>query len=140
MPHHYISEAASTATQQDEGISIVSRPCPNVPEPEPHGSPVPGPSGVLTPPPVVSPPPVFSLPDIPLEGTPLLGHSFASLAIPLKGKQDHSPSDSSNHLHIRRTHVTSQEVEVESEHSSTRGDDNMPYLTPETRTDSGQQL
>ena len=134
VPFCYVNEASTMATQQDEGTSIVSGPCPTGTEPEPGGSPVPGPSGVLTPPLVPSPPPVFSLPDIPLEDTPLLGHSFAGLAIPPKGKWDHSPSDLPDHLHIKRAHVTSPEVEVRSEQSSTQGNDHIPDLTPETRT------
>ena len=118
VPFHYISETTTTAAQQDEGISIVSKACPTVPEP--HSLPVPGPSGVLTP-----PPPVSSLPDIPLEGIPLLGCPFAGLTIPPLGKWDHSPSDSPDCLHIKRTHITSPEVVVRSEHSSTWG--NNPY-------------
>ena len=99
----------------------------------------PGPSGVLTPPPVTFPLPVSSLPDMLLAGTPLLGCPFAYLAIPSKGKWDHSPSDSPNCLHIKRTCITSQEVEIWSEHSSTQGNDHMPDLTPETGTSSRQQ-
>ena len=126
------------ASQQDKGISIVCESCPTAPKPEPCGSLVPGPSGVPTPPPAMSPLPVSSLPDIPFNGTPLLGCSFAGLTIPPKGKWDHSPSDSPNHLHIKRTHITSSEVKVRCEHSPTRGDDHMPDPTPETRTDSWQ--
>ena len=59
----------------------------------------------------MSPLVVFSMPDIPVDGTPLLGHSFAGLTIPPKGKWDHSPSDSPDHLHIKRTCITSPEVE-----------------------------
>ena len=121
VPFYYISEATTMATQWDEGISIVSGFCPTVPEPEPCGSPVPGLSGVPT------PPPVSSLPDIPLAGNPLLGCPFAGLAIPSKEKWDHSPSDLPNHLHVKRTHITSPEVEVRSEHSSTQGNKHMPY-------------
>ena len=139
VPFCYISRAATAAAQQDKGILIISRPCPTVPEPEPHDSPVLGPSGVLTPPPVTFPLPVSSLPDIPLAGTPLLGYPFADLAIPSKGKQDHSPRDSSNCLHAKRTHITSPEVEVGSDHSSTQGNNHMPDLTLETRTSSRQQ-
>ena len=80
----------------------------------------------------------FSIPDIHLDGTPLLGCSLASLNIPPKGKQDHTSSDSPDHPHINRTNITSPEVEVGSEHSSTWGNDHMPNPTPETRTDSGQ--
>ena len=83
VPLCYISEATTTVAQQDEDISIVFKP-----EPEPCDSLVPGPSRVLTPPPVTSPLPVSSLPDIPLEGTSLLGHAFAGLTIPPKGKWD----------------------------------------------------
>ena len=103
VPLCYISEAATMATHQDENISIASEPCPTVPEAEPYGSLVPGPSGVLTSPPVMSPFPVFSISNIPRDGTPLLGCSFAGLTIPPKGKQDHTPSDSPNHPHIKRT-------------------------------------
>ena len=108
-------------------------------EPEPHGLLVPGPSGVLPPPPATSLPPVSSLPDIPLAGTLLLRCCYAGLAIPPKGKWDHSPSDSPDHLHIKRTYITSPEVEVGNEHSSTQGDDHTPDLKPETRTGSRQQ-
>ena len=133
----YISRDAAKAAQQDEGIPIVSRPCPTVPEPELHGLLVPGPSGGLTSPTVTSPLPVSSLPDIPLAGTPLMGCPFADLlAIPSKGKWNHYPSDSPDHLHAKRTHVTSPEVEVGSKHSLTQGNDHMPDLTPETRTGS----
>ena len=83
--------------------------------------------------------PVSSLQDIPLVSTPLLGCSFAGLTITPKGKQDHSPSDSPDCLHAKRTHVTSPEVEVRSEHSSTRDNYHMPNPTPKTRTDSGKQ-
>ena len=122
-----------------KGISIVSEPCPNVPESEPSGLPVPGTSGVPPSPPVTSPLIVFSIPGIPLDGTPLLGHSFAGLTVPSKAKQEHSPSDSPNCLHIKMTHISFTKVEVGSEHSSTWGDDHMPAPKPETRTDSGQQ-
>ena len=117
VPFCYISGAATTAAQQDNGIPNVSMPCHTVPVP--HGSPVPGPSGVLTSPLVTSPLLVPSLPDIPLAGTPLLGHPFADLFLPSKGKWDHSPSDLPNHLHAKRTCITSPEIEVRSEHSST---------------------
>ena len=90
---HYISKAATMAVHRDEGISIASEPCPTVPEPEPHGSLGPGPSGVLTLPPVMCPLPAFSIPNIPLDGTPLLGCSFAGLTIPPKEKWDYTPSD-----------------------------------------------
>ena len=138
VPLCYISEAATMAIHQDEGISIASEPCTAASEPEPHGSLVPCPSGVSTSPPATSPLPVFSIPDIPLDGTPLLGCSFAGLTIPPKGKWDHTPSDSPNHLHVKRTHITSPEVQVGSEHSSTWGNDHKPNPTPESRTDSGQ--
>ena len=46
VPFCYISEATTMAVQQDKGISIISRPCPTAPEPEPHGLLVPGPSGL----------------------------------------------------------------------------------------------
>ena len=64
VPFHHISRAITVAAQQDEGVPTISRPCTTVPEPEPHGSPVPGPSGGLTPPLVTSPLPLSSLPDI----------------------------------------------------------------------------
>ena len=135
VPLHCISEVATMATHQDKGISIASEPCPTAPEPESLSLLVPGPSGVLTTPPVMSPLPVFSIPDIPLDGTPLLGCSFAGLTFPPKGKWDHSPSYSPDHLHVKRTHVTSPEGEVGSERSSTWGDDHTSNPTPETRTD-----
>ena len=86
VPLCYISEAASVAAHQDESISIASEPCPTVLDPEPHGLPVPDPSGSLIPPPVMSPLPVYSIPDIPLDGTPLLGCSLAGQTIPPKEK------------------------------------------------------
>ena len=112
VPLHYISKASTTAHHQDKGIFIASMPCPTVPKPEPYSSPVPDPSGVLTPPLVMSPLPVFPIPDIPLDGTSLLGCSFAVLTISPKGKWDHSTSDSPNHLHVKRSHVTSPEVNI----------------------------
>ena len=124
------------AAQQDEGIPIVSGPCPTAPEPEPCDLQAPGPSGGLTPPPAISPQPVSSLPDIPLASTPLLGHPFADLASPSKGTWNHSPSDSPDCLHAKRTCTTSPDVEGGSEHSSTQGNDHTPNLTPETRTGS----
>ena len=130
VPFHYICGATTMATQQDEGIPIISGPCPTVPEPEPPWSLAPGPSGDLTPPPVTSPLPMPSLPDIPLAGTPLLEHpSTGLLAIPPEGKWDYSPSDSPNHFHAKRICITSSEVKVGSEHSSPKGNDHMPDLT-----------
>ena len=82
VPFYYISEATTMTAQQDKGISIVSRPHPTVPEPDPHGLLVPGPPGVLTPPLVTSPPPVSSLPDISVAGTLLLGCPTGGLANP----------------------------------------------------------
>ena len=120
------------AVHQDEVVSIASEHCPTGPEPKPHSLLAPGPSGLLTPPAVTSPLPVFSIPDIPLVGTPLLGHCFAGLNIPPKGKQDHTPSNSPDHPDIKGTHITSPEIKVRSEYSSTWGDDNMPDQTPET--------
>ena len=73
IPFHYISGAATMAAQQDEGISIVSGPCPTVPEPEPSGSLVQDPSGGPTPPPATSPLPMSSLPDIPQQVLPCWG-------------------------------------------------------------------
>ena len=86
VPLYYISKAAIMAAYQEEGVSIAYEPCPTASEPEPHSLPVPGPSGVLTPTSAMSPLPVFSIPDIPLDGTSLLGCSFAGLTIPQKGK------------------------------------------------------
>ena len=137
VPFCYVSEATTMATQQDEDVSTISGPCPTVPEP--CDLPVPCPSRVPMPPMATSPLPVSSLPDIPLAGTPLLGHPFACLAIPSKGKWDYSPSDSPVCLHIKRTCITSPEVEVRSEHISTQGDDHTPNLTPEARTGSRWQ-
>ena len=139
VPFHYISRAITMAAQLDEGIPTESQlhPTTSEPQPGPHGSPVPGSLRSLTPPPVTSPLPMSSLSDILLAGTPLLGHPFADfLAIPSKGKWDHSLSDSLNHLHTKRTHITSPEVKVGSEHSSTQGQDHMPDLVPETGTSS----
>ena len=108
VPFHYIRRAAAMTAQQDEGISIVSGPCPTVPEPELHGLPVPGPSGGMTPPLVTCPLPIPSLADILLAGTPLLEHPFADfLVIHSRRKQDHSLSDSLNCLHAKRTCFTS---------------------------------
>ena len=85
----YISGAITIAAQQDKDIPMVSESCPTVPEPEPepHGSPAPGPSGGLTPPPGTQPLPLSSLPNIPLAGTPLVGHPFSDfLAIPSQSR------------------------------------------------------
>ena len=49
VPFCYISGATTMAAQQDEGIPIISGPCPTAPEPELHGLLVPGQSGGLTP-------------------------------------------------------------------------------------------
>ena len=124
---------------KDEAISIASGHHPTLSGPEPHGLPVSCQSWVLTPLLATSPSPVSSVPDIPLTGTPLLGCPFADLAIHSKGKWDHSPSDSPNHLNIKWTCITSPEVEIGSEHSSTQGNNHMPDLTPETGTSSRQQ-
>ena len=89
VPFHYISGTVITAAQQDKGISTISKPCltRSEPELEPHGSLAPGPSGGLTPLPGTSPLSMPSLPDIPLAGTPLVGHPFSDfLAIPSQGK------------------------------------------------------
>ena len=137
VPFHYLSGAVTIAAQQDEGIPPMSKPCPTAskPEskPEPHGSLAPGTSGCLTPPPETPPLPASSLPDIPLAGTPLVGHLFSDfLAILSQRKQDHSPSGSLDHHHTKRTHVCSPEVEVGVEPNSTEGDQDMPELVQET--------
>ena len=59
VPFHYISRDTAMAAQEDEGIPIISGPCPMVPEPETCGSPVPSPSEIMTPPPATSPTSVF---------------------------------------------------------------------------------
>ena len=121
VPFCYISRATTMAALQDEGIPIASRPCTTVPGPKPHGLPVPGPPRLLTLPFVTSSLLVSSLADIPLAGIPLLGCPFANLTIPSKGKWDHFSSDSLNCLHVKRTCITSPEVEIGSEqHSSTQ--------------------
>ena len=86
-PFHYISRMMTIATQQDESIPTMSKPCPTASAPELHTSPVPGASRGLTPPPGTSPLPVSFLSDIPLSGAPLAGCPFSGLlAIPLTGK------------------------------------------------------
>ena len=107
VPFCYTSGALSTATQQDEGISIMSKPhmTASEPEPESHGLPVPGPPRGLTPTPGTSFLLVPSLPDIPLSGAPLIGHPFSNLlAIPSQGKWDHTPSGSLDPHPTKRTH------------------------------------
>ena len=127
----------ATAAQLSEGVPSMSEPCPTEPEPGPCGLPAPGPSRGVTLPPETSPLQVSSLPDIPLLGTPLVGHPFVDfLPIPSKGNWDHYPSDSPNHLHAKRAHITSPEVKVGSEHSFTQGSNHTPNLTPETGTGS----
>ena len=122
VPFHYISRPVMIAAQQDEGIPTIFEHHLTASEPEPCGSPVPGPSGGLTPPPGTPPLPVSSLPDIPLAGTPLVGCPFSDfLAIPSQGKQDHSPSDSLDHHHTKRTCICSPEAEAGVESSSTWG-------------------
>ena len=80
QPCLYISTVVATATRLVEGVPSMSELHPMEPEPEPYCSPAPGPSRVLTSPPGTSPPLVSSTPDIPLLGTPLVGHSFPYLS------------------------------------------------------------
>ena len=138
VPLCYISEVASMATHQDDGISITSKSCSPAPRSESHSLPVPGQSGSPTPPPMMFPLPVLSIPNIPSDGTPLWGCLFAELTIPPKGKWDHTTSDLPDSPHVKRPCITSPEVGVRSEHNSTSGNDYMPNPTPETRTDSRQ--
>ena len=133
MPLHYISGVAATAAWLLEDIPSMSEPCPTEPKPEPCGLLAPGPSRVLTPSPGTSPPLVSSIPDIPLFGTPLVGHPFPFLSTTFSWeKWDHSPHGSPDCPQAKRTWVTSPKAKVGSKHSSTWGDDHMPNLTPET--------
>ena len=110
---------------------------PMEPEPEPCGSPAPGPSRGLTPPPWTSPLLVSSMPDIPVSSTPLVGYPFPHLpTTSSQEKQGHSPRGSPDCPQAKRTQVTSPKVETGSEHSFTWGDDHTPDLTPETKTGS----
>ena len=70
----------------------------------------------------------------------LLEHSFAGLTIPPEGKVGpYSQWLTQTHPHIMRIHVTSPEVGVGSEHSSTQGAMTIcPTQAPDTRTNSGQ--
>ena len=140
VPLHYISGAVATATQLVEDIPSMSELCPTEPEPEPCGLQAPGPSRALTSPPGTSPSLVSSIPDIPLSGTPLVGHPFPYLSTTSsQEKWDHCPTGSPDFPQAKRTQVFSPKVEAGSEHSSTLGYNHMPYLTPETRTGFGQQ-
>ena len=140
VPFSYISKVVPIATQQEDGVSTVSKTCPTTSEPEPYCSPVPGPSRGLTPPPGTFPLLVSSLLDTPLSGTPLVGQPFSDfLAIPSQGKHDHSPSALLDHNCTKMTCVSSSKVEVGSEQSCTWDNDHMPNLTPETGTGSVQQ-
>ena len=99
-----------------------------------------GPSGspahhYETPPPII---PLLS--DIPLIGTPPVGHPFAEvLAASAQKKQDCFSSGSLNLHGSKRACVNSQEVKAGSDHSSTQGNDSTPYPIHEARPSSQQR-
>ena len=133
VPFCYISRAVTNDSHQHNGGPTIPEPYTIASEPEPDDSLAPGPLDGLTPPPGTSPLPVSSLPGIPLACTLLLGHPFSDfLATQSQSKQDHSPCSSLDHLHTKRTHVCSPEVEVRFESSSSWGDQDTLELVPET--------
>ena len=78
--------------------------------------------------------PVPPLLDIPFVGIPLVGHPFTGFIASSIQKKWHCSSrcalgDQCN----KQTHADSQEVEARSEHSYTKGNEDMPKLAPEAR-------
>ena len=63
----------------------------------------------------------------PFVGTPPVGCPFTGFIVgPIQKKWDHSSSGALGDQCNKQTHVDSQEVEVSSEHSSTKVDEDMP--------------
>ena len=58
---------------------------------------------------------------------------------PMQKKQDCSPSSTLGDQLNKQTHVDSQEIKVRSEHSSTKGNEDMPKLALEARPSSEPQ-
>ena len=78
--------------------------------------------------------------DIPFVGTPQAGHPIAGFIVSLTQKEgDCFSSGTLEDQYNKWTCVDSQEVEVRSEHSSTKGDENILKLAPEARTSSEPQ-
>ena len=142
VPLCYISETATTATQQDEGISIVSEPCHTAPESEPHGLLVAGPSGVPTPPLVMSPLPVSSLPDIPSGWYSLVTTFFCWPIYSSTGKvRTTLPVTHSTIFMLKRTCMLPPQKSRLGVNIAPHGVMNhTPNPTTETRTDSWQTV
>ena len=116
----------ATATQQGENVQSTTA------APEPEGSLALGPLNSPAHPTGTPPPLIPLLPDIPIVGTLPVECPFPGfITSPTPKKQDCSSSNSLDNHCKKSTHVGSPEVEVRSEHSSVRGDENMPKLVPE---------
>ena len=112
-PFYYLGYALSTAVQQSKNIQSIATAL------RPKGSPVLYPSSSSDLPSGTPPPLLPLLPDIPFVGTPPVGCPFPGLITsPISKKWDHSSSDSLHNHHSKKTHISSPEVEVRSEHSS----------------------
>ena len=73
--------------------------------------------------------PMHPMLDIPFVGTPLVGHQLAGFMVgPTHTKQGSSPNSTPDNQCKKRTNVDSLEVEVRSEHSSMKGDQNSPGM------------
>ena len=134
VPSQYISEALATAMQLGKNAPATTT------APKPEESTTPGPSRSPachseTPPPIIP-----LLPDLPLMGSPPVGHPFAEyLATSTQKKQGHSTHGSLDLHHSKRICVNSQEVKAWSDHSSIWGNDNTPEPVPEAGPSSEQQ-
>ena len=74
--------------------------------------------------------------DFTLDGIPLVSYPFLGFTVgPSQRKQDHCPSSSLSDHCSKRTHVSSQEINGKSGHSSAQGNENIPMAVLELGLD-----
>ena len=134
IPLPYMSKVLATTAWQREDVPVTTT------TPEPEGSQALASSGSPAHWTGTPPLPVPLLQDTPFVGTPPVAHPFAKFIVSLmQKKQDCSSSGTPCDQHNKWTHIDSQVVKVRSEHSSTKGDENMTELALEARLSSKPQ-
>ena len=121
VPLNYMNKALATAVQQRENSPATTT------APESDGSQAlassDSPAHQVGSPPLPVPPML----DIPFVGTPTVSFPFAGFMVnPMHIKGDCSLSGTPGDQCRKQIHVDSQDIEVRSEHSSTKGDQNPP--------------
>ena len=126
IPMHYMGEALATTMQWRVDAPAAA----TVLEPEGPQAPVSTSSPVHQ---AGAPPlPIFSMLDIPLIGTPPVGHSLIRFIIdPLHKKQDHSPISAPDSQPGEMAHAETTEANVSSGHRTVQGTGELPEMPPE---------